>query len=96
MRIHRGYVYYLTNDGGTIPGKEDTTKSKYTLSRFSLEKSGDEVEVIHEGKVSTERLRDYFVMGTMSFTLFSIIWMQPCNHSRKNSYRYDIVDEKSR
>lgn len=34
--IHRGYVYYITNDYGTIDGKEDTTVSTCKLFRINL------------------------------------------------------------
>jgi hypothetical protein len=94
LRIHRGYVYYLTNDGGTIPGKEDTTKSKYTLSRFSLEKSGDEVEVIHEGEGIYGKTAGLLCYGNNVFYSVFNYLDATLQSFTENSYRYDIVDEK--
>jgi hypothetical protein len=48
--IHRGYIYYTTDDNGTVSGMESTTSSKAGLYRIPLNNTNKETELIYEQK----------------------------------------------
>lgn len=48
--IHRGYMYYMTNDNGTVSGKEASTFSTCGLYRISLSDMSKRPELIYQYK----------------------------------------------
>jgi hypothetical protein len=48
--IHRGYIYYSTDDNGPVGGNESDTESTCRLYRLNIDKIGTGPEMIFEGK----------------------------------------------
>ena len=48
--IHRGYIYYTTDDNGTVSGNESNTEDTCRLYRLSIDKLGSEPELLSECK----------------------------------------------
>lgn len=46
--IHRGYLYYSTNDNGTIQGNEATTNSSCRLYKVDLNRTQKDPEMLYE------------------------------------------------
>lgn len=48
LTFHRGYVYYMTTDNGTISGKENETQTTVRLYRLPVQKINNEPETLYE------------------------------------------------
>lgn len=91
MIIHRGYTYFTTTDFGTIPGKENITKTTMKFYTLKLNVSGEKAKQIKVFKASGETIAQIKAYGNNVYFLEGRYIKNSTKMSNDNTYRYDIL-----
>lgn len=92
LTIHRGYVYYVTTDYGTIPGKEGTTETTMCLYRLPVNKLNSKPEFIYEVQGINGKIGKLLCYEDYIYFFEAVYTDASLEQSKRQINRYNILN----
>ena len=91
--VHRGHIYYIATDNGTVSGKENETQTIIRFYKLPIQKINSEPELLYEFEGIYARAGTLLCYGNNIY--FSQILYQDASMTKLNIEveRYNILDE---
>lgn len=93
ITMHRGYIYYVTTDYGTIPGKEDEAYTTVRFYRLPINKLKSKAELLYELQGIDAFITNLLCDGNSIYFSCSMYTDDSLESREKKINRYNILDD---